>query len=321
VIIQRGYKVELDPTNEQVPGFAKACGIARFAYNWALHRKEAGFRERNLNRTVLSIKNELNRRKREEFPWMYEASKCVSEEALWDLDEAYKKFFRHLKGDPKLGISMARFCKECNAMRFGRHFGAPSFRSRRRGLGSFRIDGSRVRVYADRIQIQTLGLVRLKERGYIPWEDVRILNATISERAGRWFVSVNVEQDIEVPSNDGPEVGMDLGLSTLATLSDRTTFENPKALARHGRKLERLQRAVSRLCSNCGCRKPMTPHVRVYECLACGFVDNRDHNAAVNLEPSRLVAVGSPDTLNARQRPEVQTERLVPVDEARINGR
>ena len=114
---------------------------------------------------------------------------------------------------------------------------------------------------------------------------------------------------------------MDLGLSTLATLSDRTTFENPKALARHGRKLERLQRAVSRLCSNCGCRKPMTPHVRVYECLACGFVDNRDHNAAVNLEPSRLVAVGSPDTLNARQRPEVQTERLVPVDEARINGR
>jgi len=418
VIIQRGYKVELDPTNEQVQGFAKACGIARFAYNWALHRKEAGFRERNLNRTVLSIKNELNRRKREEFPWMYEASKCVSEEALWDLDEAYKKFFRHLKGDPKLGISMARFCKECNAMRFGRHFGARSFRSRRRGLGSFRIDGSRVRVYADRIQIQTLGLVRLKERGYIPWEDVRILNATISEQAGRWFVSVNVEQDIEVPSNDGPEVGMDLGLSTLATLSDRTTFENPKALARHGRKLERLQRAVSRkkkgcnnrrkavqrlsrahlriansrkdfihkmttkisrgysvigmedlnvkglmrgnlarslgdaslgevrrqleyktrlygsrisiadqfypssqLCSNCGCRKPMTPHVRVYECLACGFVDNRDHNAAVNLEPSRLVAVGSPDTLNARQRPEVQTERLVPVDEARINGR
>ncbi len=176
MIIQRGYKVELDPTNEQVPGFAKACGIARFAYNWALHRKEAGFRERNLNRTVLSIKNELNRRKREEFPWMYEVSKCVSEEALWDLDEAYKKFFRHLKGDPKLGISMARFCKECNAMRFGRHFGAPSFRSRRRGLGSFRIDGSRVRVYADRIQIQTLGLVRLKERGYIPWEDVRILN-------------------------------------------------------------------------------------------------------------------------------------------------
>jgi len=68
----------------------------------------------------------------------------------------------------------------------------------------------------------------------------------------------------------------------------------------------------SQLCSNCGGRKPMPLHLRVYECPSCGFVDNRDHNAAVNLEPQKLVAVGSPETQNACLSLEVQAAKPVP---------
>ena len=147
ILAQKAYKTEFDPTNEQVQHFLKACGTARFAYNWALERKEAAFKEHNLNRSVLSIKNELNCLKPKDFPWMYEVSKCVPEEALWDLDDAYKNFF---------------------AKRARR----PSFKSKKDGIGSFRIEGSKLHIYADQVQLPKLGLVRLKEKGYIPWEDV-----------------------------------------------------------------------------------------------------------------------------------------------------
>ncbi len=413
--IQRAYRTELYPTDDQVRHFVKACGISRFAYNWALERKETAFREHSLNRSILSLKNELNRRKPKEFPWMYEASKCVPEEALWDLDKAYRNLFRHLRGDKESGLTTPTVCKECKAPRFGPHIGRPAFKTKRRGLGSFRIEGHRVRVYADCVQIPLLGVVRLKERGYVPWEDISILSATVSERAGRWFVSINVVQNIAVPTNNGPEAGMDLGVSALATLSDRTAFENPKGLTRHERRLKRLQRSVSRkqkgsnnrgkavhrlarahrrianirrdalhkmttklaknysiigmealnvkglmrsgfakgiqdaslgevrrqlgyktrwfgsriviadrfhpssqLCSNCGGRKQMPLHARVYHCPSCGFVDDRDHNAAVNLEPRRLVAVGSPETLNACLSREVQAAGSVPDHDAGI---
>ena len=69
-----------------------------------------------------------------------------------------------------------------------------------------------------------LGVLKLKERGYLP-TDAKILSATISERAGRWFVSVLVE--VEQPEYTGTKdkkdvVGVDLGIKTLATVSDGT---------------------------------------------------------------------------------------------------
>ncbi len=150
---------------------------------------------------------------------MYQVSKCCAQEALRDLDRAYKNFFEGRAGFPR-------------------------FKSKKRGAGSFRLTG-RIRVFQDRIQLPRLGKIRLKEKGYIP-TDGHMLSATVSERAGRWFVSVAVEEGIQVLKNDGPVAGVDLGLVRMATVSDGTVFENPKALNRHERRLKRLQRSVSR---------------------------------------------------------------------------
>src|SRR5262249_28191442 len=70
-------------------------------------------------------------------------------------------------------------------------------------------------VEADAIQLPRLGRLHLKERGYLPVTGtpaVRVLSATVSQQAGHWYVSLQVEQDQDVPAHPGPVVGVDLGL-------------------------------------------------------------------------------------------------------------
>jgi putative transposase len=102
-----------------------------------------------------------------------------------------------------------------------------------------------------------------QERNYLP-TTAKILSATVSEHAGHWYVSVLVEQEHVTPTNSGPRVGLDLGVKTLATLSDGTTEPNPRHLQQYPRKLKRLQRAVSRKQKASGNRRKA---VRRLACL------------------------------------------------------
>jgi len=211
---------ELDPNNVQRTALLKHAGVARFAYNWGLARRMEEYERTGKSSNAIELHRQLNALKKTDFPWMYEVSKAAPQEALRDLDRAYKNFFE----------GRAKY---------------PKFRSRRRGIGSFRLTGS-IRVFNDSIQLPRIGRVRLKEKGYLPTEGVHILSATVSERAGHWFVSLQVEEEIEVPENVGSVAGVDVGISRLAMVSDGTIIENPKALARFERKRKRLQRSLSR---------------------------------------------------------------------------
>ena len=113
--------------------------------------------------------------------------------------------------------------------------------------GQLPADGRHSYLSIDAIQLPRLGRLRLKERGYLPVEGVHILSATVSERAGRWFVSVQVEKEIPDPQASYHQVvGVDLGILALVTISDGTRIENPHALKQDLRKIKRLQRVVSR---------------------------------------------------------------------------
>lgn len=182
--------------------------------------------------TAIDLHRELNVRKKTELAWLYEVSKCAPQEALRDLDRAFAHFFRRveLKKQGQLKGPV----------------GFPRFKSRKRGVGSFRLTGS-IRVFEDRLQLPRLGLLRLKERGYLPTTDIKILSATVSEQAGRWFVSLQVEMEMPDPvPAQGAALGVDLGVKTLATCSDGTTYDNPKALELAQKKLRRLQRQLTR---------------------------------------------------------------------------
>lgn len=224
ISVRRAYKTELEPTEAQIGALVHHCGSARWAYNWGLQRKLDARANGQRVPNAIALHRELVVLKRTTYPWLSDVSKCAPQEALRDLDRAFANY---------------------RAGRRGRKvWRAPRFKSRRRGLGTFRFSQG-VKVAECAVWLPRLGQVRLKEHGYLP-TGRHVLSVTVSEAAGRWFVSVTTEQGRKVPENDGPAVGVDLGIATLATTSDGVTFENPRALERALRKLRRLQRALAR---------------------------------------------------------------------------
>lgn len=130
-------------------------------------------------------------------------------------------------------------------MQAGEQPGFPRFKARNRGIGGFRVTGS-IRVEAHAIILPRLGRLRIKpgDHGYLPVGTHG--QASVTERAGRWYVSVLGPEAEEASPNGGPAVGIDLGVTRLATLSDGTVFENPHALVKAEHKIKWLQKEVSR---------------------------------------------------------------------------
>jgi putative transposase len=231
MLVVRGYKTERDLSNIQRTACLKHAGCARFAYNWGLARSQEIYRTTGKSPTATDLHKELNALKKTDYPWMYEVSKCAPQESLRDLEKAYKHFYRKLKLKAQ-GT-------------FRGKIGFPTFKKRSHGIGSFRLTGS-LKVFADGVQLPRLGRLRLHEHGYLP-TDAKVLSATVSEQAGRWYVSVQVEQEQENPVCVATSaIGVDLGIKTLATLSDGTTVENPRALKHAQKKLRRLEKQKSR---------------------------------------------------------------------------
>jgi putative transposase len=236
------HKIALDPNNVQATYLKKACGVARFAYNWALvHWKrqyEAWKADPSLPKpSQQSLRRQLNAIKREQFPWMLEVTKCAPQMAIIQLGQAFQNFF----------AGRARY---------------PQFR--KKGVhdrftltnDQFDIDGSRIR-------IPNLGWVRMRESLRFAG---KLMSATISRVADRWFVSITVDapdtsrlpQAENEPRNENQvqgefrrsqnqgAVGVDLGVSTLATLSTGETIPGPKPHKALLDRLRRLSRSLSR---------------------------------------------------------------------------
>jgi putative transposase len=231
MLVQRASTTALDLTDRQATACTQHAGAARSAYKWGLARKQDAYKATGKRPSAIDLHRELNALKKTALPWMYQVSKCAPQEALRNLDNAFAHFFRR--------------CQRKQKGKLRDKVGYPHPKTKKQGLGSFRLTGSIV-VFLAAIQVPRLGRLRLKERGYLPRAGVKVLSATVSEQAGHWYVSLQVEQEQTVPANSGPVVGVDLGVKSLATLSDGSAIPNPKPLTRRLKKLKRLHRAVTR---------------------------------------------------------------------------
>lgn len=224
--ILRAYRTELDPNKEQRQTFVKCCGAARYVYNWALNDRIERYKT-GTSTNLYEQKRRFNGIKDELCPWVRELPYTLTESAFANLDRAYQNFFRRVKGGAE-------------------QKGFPKFKSRKNGLGSFTLRGC-IHIDEAQIKLPVIGWVRLKEHGYLPRGGVKILSANVSERAGRWFVSLQVEQEQDTPeAAQGKPIGVDLGITTLATCSDGAVFDNQRALGRYEARLKRLNRELSR---------------------------------------------------------------------------
>lgn len=229
MLIRKGYRVELKPNNRQVTHLCKCAGVARFVWNWGLAERQRRWREREGKERLTNAveqHRELNRLNRTDYPWMYEVSKCVPQEALRNLDNAYRQYWK--------------------ARKAGRKMGPPRFKKKGACRESFTFTTGAIRAEGRHAVLPRLGRIRVKESLVLP-TNIRILWATVSREADRWFVSFNVEGEVPDPVPvDGPAVGVDLGLTDFAVLSDGTRLQAPKPLGRMLRKLRRESRRLSR---------------------------------------------------------------------------
>lgn len=230
--VLRAYKTELDPTSAHIVLFKRCAGVSRFAYNYGLARKQEAYKAGEKPPTAIDVQKELTARKHDDLVWLSDVSKWVVQNALRALDDAFDHFFRK--------------CKLKKQGKWKGKCGYPRFKSKHKGRGSFRLDAP-LHVSDDAIHLPKIGTVRLKEHSYIPTWGVKLLSATVSEQAERWFVSVQVQEEHPDPVQaTGEPIGIDVGVKTLATLSDGRTFDNPKALRSRLKAVKRVSRNHSR---------------------------------------------------------------------------
>ena len=219
------HRIRLAPNNLQESYLTRAAGTARFAYNWALAQWQCQYEASKTNPTLprpneMALRRQLNAIKRTEFPWMLEVTKNAPQMAIIQLGRAFKNFF----------AGRARY---------------PRFR--KKGCNDrFTLSNDQLEVSAKRLRIPKLGWVRMRESLRFKG---RIISATVAREADHWYASITVDtaddQFLPQAENQGA-VGVDLGLTTLATLSNGEKWFGPKALRGLLERLRRLGRAVSK---------------------------------------------------------------------------
>lgn len=214
----RAHVIRMKPNNKQSTYFEKACGCQRFVYNGGLAAWKTEYEAGN-KPTGRGLKKQFNAIKHTKYPWIAEVTKCVVDAAFDNLNVAFRNFFR-----TKNGKTYPKFHKK--------------------GVkDSFRVDNTKFVVDGKRIRIPKLGWVRMTEELRF---DGKLMSATVKKRAGKWFVSIAVETADVSKSRASGAVGIDLGVKTLATLSDGTVFENPKTYYKYDKQLRRAQKSLSR---------------------------------------------------------------------------
>jgi putative transposase len=224
------HKIALEPTPEQAVYFARAAGTARFAWNWALGRWQEEYAlwkeyQCGPKPSEASLRRELNALKEDAFPWMLEVTKNAPQQAIKNLGAAFKNFFEGRAKYPrfkKKGVSHDSF---------------------RADPGPDKLHPNAVEVDGRRIKLPVIGWVKMREAVRF---NGKIKSAIVSRTADRWFVSLSVEVDHTIPVRETQVAGgVDLGIKALATLSDGSVIEGPKALRKNLKRLRRYSRALS----------------------------------------------------------------------------
>jgi putative transposase len=271
------HKIALDPNNVQATYFARAAGTARFAYNWALVQWQQKYDACKADAALpkpsqMALRRQLNSIKAEQFPWMLEVTKNAPQMAIIQLGFAFKNFFSGRAKYPK-------FRKKGIHDRFSLT------------NDQFSVDGSRIR-------IPNLGWVRMRETLRF---NGKIMSATVSRLADKWFVSITVDTQ---NSSNQPQaenqgvVGVDLGVSTLATLSTGESIAGPKAHKGLLGRLQRLSRSLSRKTKGSANRKKAKMKLSRLHARISNIRKNALHQFTTDLT-SRFHTIGIED-LNVR---------------------
>ena len=224
------------PNNKQKIKLFQYANTARFTYNWALAREQENYKNGGKFISDGDLRKEFTQlKKTEEYAWLNDVSNNVTKQAIKDVCEAYRDFF---KGYTKI----------------------PRFKSKKHSVPKFYQDNVKIKFTDTHVKMegfatskkrnkQKLNWIRLAEHGRIPIENVKYMNPRFKYDGLNWYITVGIEYEdsTSIPSNDG--IGIDLGIKDLAICSDEHKYQNinkTQKIKKLEKRKRKLQRSISR---------------------------------------------------------------------------
>lgn len=212
------YRTRLKINNEQATLMRQCAGYARWLWNWALDFKQKAYTS-GIKLSKGQLRQFYTNHVKPLYPWQNQLSSKIYQYVFIDLYDAFERFFKGLASYPK-------------------------FKKKGKSANSFTLDlsGKPIILGSKQHKLPFFGWLRTLEK--LPVCSTK--KVTFSEQAGEWYVSFHLEVDFLPTDKLFERVGVDLGISKLATLSTGKVFDNPKALHKAQKRLARLQRDLSR---------------------------------------------------------------------------
>ena len=232
------YKYRLYPTKKQAELINKTIGCARFVFNYSLSKQQEKDKmwyivEEMYQNGQLPSNNWkgefFNKYKyikdikelKKHYPFLKEVDSVALQSSVENLNNAYNRYYKHLGGKPK-------------------------FKSKKNEVQSYKtkmVNGN-IKVLDKHIQLPKLGKVKFAKSREV---EGKIKTATIRRaNTGKYFISLTCELEIDELPKTNKKVGVDVGLKDFAICSDGIVFKNPKWLRNKTKRLEKLQRDLSR---------------------------------------------------------------------------
>jgi putative transposase len=219
-IREKAYKFRLCPNKEQRILINKSVGCARYVYNHFLAKAKE-----NEYQSYSKFSKELTQLKKE-IEWLKEPDKFSLQNALKDLDRAFKNFF-------------------------SKKYSFPKFKSKKNPKNSYRTNKftrksgtTNIEIKDNKIKLPKLGWIKFRKSKEVKG---KILNVTVTRtNTDKYYISITVKEEIEELSKVDKQVGIDLGLKEFAIMSDGEKIANPRILKQYEKKVARLNRSLAR---------------------------------------------------------------------------
>ena len=241
-MVLEAVRVALDPSPAQERLLLSHAGGARFAFNAGLaHVKEALDAGDKPEWSLYSLRKWWNSNK--------DTLAVDADGVIWWAENSKEAYSSGLEA---LAKGLSNWVKSRKGVREGRRMGFPRFKAKDRATPRFAYTTGRFGLIdgdPKALKLPRIGRVHCMENVAERVDGARVLRMTVSRRAGRWYAALTVEREEPAAAKETPRggaVGIDLGIKTLATLSDGTVIENPRYLRKAERKLKRAQKVLSR---------------------------------------------------------------------------
>ena len=224
--IMRGYTFRMYPNDKQIELIEKSFGCSRYIYNYFLDKSKGYINAYECIKELPSLSKEKE--------WLKEVDSCLLRCSIFNLEDSLKRYKSKLSEYPK-------------------------FKSKTKSRQSYRTNNITSTYYGHTynsisidLESKIIKLPKLKEisiRGYRNLNKIngRIINATIYKEAGKYYVSICVEEEILIEKSlPSKIVGIDLGIKDLVITSDGETIENKKYIEKYEKKLKGLNRWLAR---------------------------------------------------------------------------